>query len=333
MTEQLRRLNSFSDVPRYNIKAVMQQTQVNVSTLRAWEQRYGVPQPTRSEHGHRLYSQRDIETIKWLRQCTEGGISISQAVQMLNEAAQPGAGEPHEPHTAAASPTYLEEARWRDLRGQLYTQLLDLNMRQAHLLVNTLVTFFPIETLVTKLFLPVLVDVGSRWANNELYVAEERLISNFIRQRLLALMQTHAPFARGPRVICACVPHEQHEIGLLMFAVLLEQRGWETVYLGQDVALEGFGPFIERMAPALICTGVSLAEHLPGLLDLARIVENSRSQGLVLGYSGRVFDLHPELRQRVPGVYLGNDLLEGVQRAVDLADMIGADRRGVEHGI
>jgi hypothetical protein len=46
-----------------------------------------------------------------------------------------------------------------------------------------------------------------------------------------------------------------------------------------------------------------------------------------------VFDLHPELRQRVPGVYLGNDLLEGVQRAVDLADMIGADRRGVEHGI
>ena len=67
MIDQIRHLLAFSDTARYNIKAVVQQTQVNVSTLRAWEQRYGVPQPTRTDHGHRLYSQRDIEIIKWLK--------------------------------------------------------------------------------------------------------------------------------------------------------------------------------------------------------------------------------------------------------------------------
>ena len=60
MNEHIKHLLSLPDTPRYNIKAVVQQTSVNISTLRAWEQRYGIPNPKRSEHGHRLYSQRDV---------------------------------------------------------------------------------------------------------------------------------------------------------------------------------------------------------------------------------------------------------------------------------
>jgi hypothetical protein len=85
MREHIQHLQSLPDTPRYNIKAVVQQTQVNISTLRAWEQRYGVPNPKRSDHGHRLYSQRDVGIIKWLKQCTEEGLAISQAVLMLRD--------------------------------------------------------------------------------------------------------------------------------------------------------------------------------------------------------------------------------------------------------
>ncbi|HMO59473.1 MAG TPA: MerR family transcriptional regulator [Roseiflexaceae bacterium] len=325
MIEQLRRLSTFSEVPRYNIKAVMQLTQVNVSTLRAWEQRYGIPQPQRSDHGHRLYSQRDIEIIKWLRECTEHGMAISQAVLLLGESLV-GASEPIA--GGAEENGHLEARRWHELRNELFANLRRMNIRQAHLQVNTLVTLFSTEELILRLFYPLLVEVGERWASNDLYVAEERLISNFIRQRLLALMQTHAPFARGPRAICVCVPGEHHEIGMLMFALLLEQRGWETIYLGQDVALDGFAAFAERLAPALICASISLAENLPGLLDLAQLIVAQRNNGLLLGYSGRVFDMHPDLRQRLPGIYLGNDLVDAVQRANELADVFGAERPG-----
>ncbi len=51
MNEHIKHLLSLPDTPRYNIKAVVQQTSVNISTLRAWEQRYGIPNPKRSEHG------------------------------------------------------------------------------------------------------------------------------------------------------------------------------------------------------------------------------------------------------------------------------------------
>ncbi len=323
MLEQVHRLLALSDVPRYNIKAVVQQTQVNVSTLRAWEQRYGVPRPTRSDHGHRLYSQRDIEIIKWLKQCTEEGLAISQAVALLRDISDTGDLTPRTPHP---SPPTLADAGWPDLRTQLTEALLSANLRQAHLLVNTAVALFPIETLVLDLFQPMLIDIGERWAQGDVCVAEERVVTNFVRQRLLGLLQIHAPFATGPRLIAGCAPEEQHEIGLIMFSLLMEQRGWELLYLGQTVSAEGLDGFLVRMAPALICMSVSMAEHVPGLLEIARIAENRRRHRLMLAYSGQVFDRHPELRGRIPGIFLGNDLREAVIRADDLGEEIDPER-------
>src|SRR5690349_21194024 len=142
MLEQLAHLRSLSETPRYNIKAVVQQTHVNISTLRAWEQRYGVPSPNRSEHGHRLYSQRDIAIIKWLKQCTDEGLAISQAVQMLRDSGLLGSGAeavlPFAPVVAASS------GGWSEMRAQLLDALLNANMRQAHILVNTVSTMHPV---------------------------------------------------------------------------------------------------------------------------------------------------------------------------------------------
>ncbi|NWG22163.1 MAG: MerR family transcriptional regulator [Chloroflexi bacterium] len=323
MLEQVHRLLALPDVPRYNIKAVVQQTQVNISTLRAWEQRYGVPNPTRSDHGHRLYSQRDIEIIKWLKQCTEEGLAISQAVALLRDMRDTGdvVARPAPP-----PPPTLADAGWPDLRAQLTEALLTANLRQAHLLVNTAVALFPVETLVLDLLQPMLIDIGERWAHGDVCVADERVVTNFVRQRLLGLLQIHAPFANGPRLIAGCAPEEQHEIGLIMFSLLMEQRGWELIYLGQTVSSEGLGEFLLRMAPALVCMSVSMAEHIPGLLEIARIVESRRRHRLVLCYSGMAFERHPELRGRIPGIFLGNDLRDAVVRADDLGEEIDPDR-------
>jgi DNA-binding transcriptional MerR regulator len=324
MIEQINRLLSLPDTPRYNIKAVVQQTQVNVSTLRAWEQRYGVPHPTRSDHGHRLYSQRDVEIVKWLKRCTEEGLAISQAVAMLRDINEIGDGAALRAATQArvSVPAPAQpEGPWLNLRDQLLGALMNVNLRQAHLLVNSAVTHFPTETIVLELFQPILAEIGARWASGSLCVAEERVASNFIRQRLLSLTQLHAPFASGPRLICLCAPGELHEIGLLMFALLMEQRGWELVYLGQTAAAEGMGSFLCRMTPALVCVSVTMAEHLTGLLEVAAVVESLRQSRLTLAYSGRVFERHPELRQRLPGVFLGTDL----RAAVALADELGED--------
>src|SRR5574342_864696 len=74
-----------STTPAYNLKVVLKETGLTADTLRAWERRYGLPVPERTPGGHRLYSQRDIETIKWLMKRQAEGLSISRAVDLWNE--------------------------------------------------------------------------------------------------------------------------------------------------------------------------------------------------------------------------------------------------------
>src|SRR5512144_3031414 len=80
-----------STTPAFNLKVVLKETGIAADTLRAWERRYGLPLPQRSAGGHRLYSQRDIETIKWLIKRQAEGFSISHAVDLWKEQVASGA--------------------------------------------------------------------------------------------------------------------------------------------------------------------------------------------------------------------------------------------------
>lgn len=73
-------LSEYATIPLYNIKAVVQTVDISPSTLRAWERRYNVCRPQRSDSGYRLYSDRDIAVIRWLKAQVNDGMAISQAV-------------------------------------------------------------------------------------------------------------------------------------------------------------------------------------------------------------------------------------------------------------
>ena len=70
------------DRPVYALGAVAQETGVKGDTLRAWERRYSLPNPARSAGGHRLYSRRDIDTVKWLVARQSEGLRIQGAVAL-----------------------------------------------------------------------------------------------------------------------------------------------------------------------------------------------------------------------------------------------------------
>ena len=76
-------LGQFSDMPVFNTKAVVQQTGVPAATLRAWERRYNLLAPERANNTYRLYSERDIYLIRWLKERVDSGMAISQAVALF----------------------------------------------------------------------------------------------------------------------------------------------------------------------------------------------------------------------------------------------------------
>jgi MerR family transcriptional regulator, light-induced transcriptional regulator len=76
-------LEQYSDVPLFNTKAVVQQTGIAAPTLRAWERRYTILSPKRTQNDYRLYSERDIALLRWLKERVDAGVSISQAIALL----------------------------------------------------------------------------------------------------------------------------------------------------------------------------------------------------------------------------------------------------------
>lgn len=89
-----------SDQPVYSIGAAARMLDVPTSTLRAWEDRYGLIKPTRSEGSQRLYSRNQLEQLKYIKAQIEGGASAADAHRLLGQ--ELAAGRPSEGEAAAA---------------------------------------------------------------------------------------------------------------------------------------------------------------------------------------------------------------------------------------
>ena len=311
MMDELQRIRAFSDSPLYNIKAVVQKTAIQTSTLRAWERRYGIPNPGRSAHGHRLYSPRDLAIINWLRQRVEEGMSIGHAVSLLHQSSE----ETTPLEQPAANVDLEAPIDLNRLQQHLMHSLLQFDLRHAHMVVNNACAIAPVEQVVMGLFQPTVAGIDQRWDEGIGTVAEEHFASNFIRQRLLGMFQIYAPLTLGPRVVCACPTEEQHELGLLMFALLLQQRGWEIIYLGQSTPLDGLLDCLARTRPDVLCMSASSAQAVVPLAEIGRSLECSNlAPRPLFVYSGRAFAL-PEIDvNALPGTYLAPDLFKATDQ-------------------
>lgn len=117
--------------PDYTMGVLAEETGVPPDTLRSWERRHGFPAPTRSESNYRLYSERDIVAVTWLREQTDRGQGISEAISMLRRNL-PG-DEPDETsgpsHVDGVTVAHMSDGPFNALANALQTG--DLPVAQA----------------------------------------------------------------------------------------------------------------------------------------------------------------------------------------------------------
>ena len=326
--------------PVYNTRAVTRMTGVPADTFRAWERRYGVPQPGRTEGNHRLYSERDVATIRWLREQTHRGLTISQAVALLHTEtatatrARPERlpADPAETNGAKTAAGALTAERLGGLRDEMVEALLGFDPARADRVVEEAVALLTVEDVCLHVLQEVLVEVGERWHRGEIGVGVEHFATAYVIRKLGALFNLSRPdVGRGP-LVAACAEGELHEVGLLLTCLFLSRRGFRVVYLGPNLPLPDLIEAVEGVRPPLVLLSATTrraAEHLAvAARELATRHPVGGGEPPLVGFGGRIFTVEPALRDTVAGVFLGRDADEAVT-AVEglLAAPVAAVRR------
>ncbi len=237
----------------YPIRTVSAITGINPVTLRAWERRYGLIKPHRTDTGHRVYSARDIDKINRAILLVNKGHSISQVARMLEA--------PDARHNLAEGPG---GDVWMSYRQRMLTSICAFREDELDDLLNEALALHASALVNSNLIVPMLQELGSRWKSGEGTVADEHFFVFYLRNKLGARFHHHGRRNLGPLLVTACLPGETHETGLMLFSLAALDRGYRLVNLGANMPLDEM-PLVAQRAGA---HGVVLS----GRVDPARQV-------------------------------------------------------------
>jgi MerR family transcriptional regulator, light-induced transcriptional regulator len=325
------RLSGYDQTPIYTMKTVVQQTGITPTTLRAWERRYGILQPDRSDGGYRLYSDQDIAMLRWLKGQVEAGVSIGRAVALLEVKRHEPQAEPvngnavlgmhrfrpsSEPDVSAPR---IETRHVATISEELVDVLLKFCETKASTILSEAFALYPLDTVTEDIIVPALTEVGDRWHQGAVSVVQANFATGFLRQRVTSLFTAYSQPASGPLAVAGSGPGEWHDIGILLVSLALRRRGWRVLYLGQNVPVSQLTGVLPDPQPELICFSATTVESVDLLLAALKTIARRPATGPRLLLGGRAFNLHPELRGYIPDSYLGATASDAVAALVSPA--------------
>ena len=299
--------------PAYNLKAVLKETGLAADTLRAWERRYGLPAPQRTPGGHRLYSQYDVETIKWLMARQAEGLSISRAVDLWNE--QTGSGTDPlaglAPLAFSSAQTSTADTSLSALRDEWIAACLNFSETAAEQALNKAFSIFPVEAVCNEVIQKGMSEIGDLWYENNASVQQEHFASGLAMRRLDALLNASPAPTRNETVLIGCPPGEWHTLTPLLLALFLRRRGLNVIYLGANVPAERFAETVQKVKANLV---ILSAQTLINAASLQTAAFHLASQRIPLAFGGRIFTIRKSLAEYIPAHYLGETLETSIEK-------------------
>jgi len=236
---------------------------VSPELLRAWERRYGLLRPTRSQGGFRLYSTADEQRVRRMLALQQQGLSPAVAARTV-------AGEANAADdTSAAIPA---EA----LRQALAEALDRFDEAAANRAFDRALGTLSLDTLLREIVLGYLTDLGERWSAGQATVAQEHFATNVLRGRLLGLARDWGQ-GGGPLALLACPPGELHDLGLICFGLAMRARGWRIAFLGADTPIDTLTQTADNLHPELVVLAATTPQRLSRVRsELRELSETTR---------------------------------------------------------
>jgi len=220
----------------FTIKRAAALTGVPEHTLRAWERRYGLVEPTRTDAGYRQYSRDQLTQIQRMRELIEAGWSTRAAAAEVARRQQVGGVD--------------------DPFAELIAAAVALDAQRVSRELNAQFAGAEFEAVVDQWLLPALTQLGLAWADGAVSVAGEHLVANQMMRHIAAVYEQAKPSLGGPPVLIGAAEGVDHQLGVFAFAAACRRRGLPTIYLGARVPLASWLDAAQRTHPRAVVTAV-----------------------------------------------------------------------------
>lgn len=291
-----------ADGARHPIRVVAQRTGLSSHVLRAWERRYGVVEPERSEGGHRLYSDADVERLRLLHELTRGARRIGQIARVETEGLRVLLREDRAAEmTALPSPAdaSADTARARGLLAEAFAAVrnLDAERLDATLRRGALVLAAP--AFLDDVLVPLMERIGDAWSEGDLTPGHEHLASAVAVRVAGWLIENFEPEAGRPCVVVGTPARHRHELGAIAAAVTAASEGWRIRYLGPDLPAEHIGLVASRTGARAVTLSLVYPGEDPTVEEELRRLAEHLPQSTVLLVGGRAAATYSDLLDEI----------------------------------
>ena len=228
---------------------------IKAHTIRIWEQRYSFLKPQRSQSNIRFYDNEELKTVLNIALLNKYGFKISHIDKMT----------PGEVREKIVSLSDAEAFKERFI-NELLQFMIDLDVSGFEDTLNTYIRTKGIDKTIDQLIFPFLEKIGVLWLTNHMNAAQEHLVTNIIRQKLIVGIESITPYTQSNKKVLLFLPEgEHHELGILYLYYILKSRDIQVLYLGANVPLKDLEFVAHLKNPQCLFTHIT---SIPGRFNL-----------------------------------------------------------------
>lgn len=265
------------------IGAVSRACGVPLNTLRTWERRYGFPNPERTSGKHRQYSAEIVERLVLIRKALELGHRPRNVVPADMEELQALLGITAEPPQPVSLPVATGNPimDWVQYARELDAYALDAGLRREQANMS-------LQNFVLTRLVPFIEEVGVSWSRGELEPYQEHFATERVRDLLASSWRQLEESSRGPWVVCATLPGEQHAMGMYLSATIAAIRGLRVVFLGGESGADLISAAASQRNARAVLISISVTSKGPSSVQEIRALRAAlpAETELVVGGAG-----------------------------------------------
>ena len=252
---------------KYPIKVVSQMTGLSVHVIRAWEKRYNVVEPDRTDSNRRLYSEKEIEKLKLLKDAVHlghhiGGIANLSVEELKALLKKDNVDLSKFTGTIVKSET---DKSIKEILAECISAIKGYNAKELEAILLNASAKLTQPVLLEELVVPLVYEVGELWHSGQIRVANEHLASSVVRSFLFNLLESYSVGESAPVLISATPRGQEHELGALIAGVVAASSGWKVIYLGSSLPAEEIGAVVSHLGAKVVTLSIIYPSDDPHL--------------------------------------------------------------------